>query len=107
MSGAKSGFSNGSKDQLMRDFQSIITDAETLLKATANQGREAIGAIRAQTEKSLAIAKVKMTEAENALKEKARVTANATDDYVHENPWRVVSAAAAVGLVIGLLIGRR
>ena len=48
-----------------------------------------------------------MTEAQEALVEKARIAARATDDYVRKNPWRAVGAAAGVGLVVGLLIGRR
>ncbi len=101
MSGAKT-ISNTSEYQFIRDFKSVIADAEALLKATANQGGEALAALRTKTEDSLAIAKEKMAEIE----EKARVTASASDDYVHENPWRVVGAAAGVGVVIGLLIGR-
>lgn len=101
MSGAKT-ISNTSADQLIRDFKMVIADAEALLKATANQGGEVLAALRTKTEDSLAIAKAKMAEVE----EKVRVTASASDDYVHENPWRVVGAAAGVGVVIGLLIGR-
>ena len=33
--------------------------------------------------------------------------AKTTDTYVHENPWRAVGIAAGVGLLLGLLIGRR
>ena len=106
-SGTVTDFSNVSKQQLIRDFKVVIDDAEALLRATANQGGEAIAAVRAKAEESLANAKVKMTEAQDALIEKARVAARATDDYVHKNPWRAVGAAAGVGLVIGLLIGRR
>jgi ElaB/YqjD/DUF883 family membrane-anchored ribosome-binding protein len=39
--------------------------------------------------------------------EKAKAAAAATDEYVHEHPWHAVGVAAGVGLVIGLLIGRR
>jgi ElaB/YqjD/DUF883 family membrane-anchored ribosome-binding protein len=31
----------------------------------------------------------------------------ATDDYVHEHPWRAVGVAAAVGFLVGLLVNRR
>jgi ElaB/YqjD/DUF883 family membrane-anchored ribosome-binding protein len=48
-----------------------------------------------------------MTEAEQAALVKAKAAAEATDTYVHENPWQAVGIAAGVGLVIGLLIGRR
>ena len=107
MSRVKKSLSNPSKETLIRDFKIVIDDAEALLKATANQGGEKLGTVRTKAEESLAIAKAKMTEAENALTEKASVAASATDDYVHKYPWRVVGAAAGVGLVVGLLIGRR
>jgi ElaB/YqjD/DUF883 family membrane-anchored ribosome-binding protein len=29
------------------------------------------------------------------------------DDYVQENPWRAVAISAGVGLLLGLVIGRR
>ncbi len=101
MSGAKT-ISNAFEHQLIRDIKSVIVDAETLLKATANQGGDALATFRAKTEDSLAIAKEKMAKAE----EKARNAASATNDYVRENPWKAVGAAAGLGVLIGLLIGR-
>jgi len=95
------------KEQLISDFKVVIADAEALIKATANQGGEAVVNLRAKAEESLAAAKVKLADAQDALVEKGRVAAKATDDYVHEKPWHAVGIAAGVGLVIGLLIGRR
>lgn len=104
---AQTDFSGITKEQLVADFKVVVADAEALLKATANQGGEAMAAVRAKAEASLATAKARLTDAQDALLEKTRVAARATDDYVHENPWRAVGVAAATGLVIGLLIGRR
>jgi len=95
------------KEQLIDDFKVVVADAEALLKATANQGGEKLAEVRAKAEESLRIAKGKMAEAQAALLVKTKAAAKATDVYVHENPWRAVGAAAGVGLVIGLLIGRR
>ena len=94
-------------EQLIDDFKVVVADAEALLKATASQGGEKVAEIRAKAEESLRIAKAKMAEAQAALLVKTREAARATDVYVHENPWRAIGAAAGVGLVIGLLIGRR
>ena len=96
-----------SKEQLVRDFKILVADAESLLKATAGQSGEAVAAMRAKVGESLAVAKVKLTEAEQLALEKAKAAAAATDEYVHEHPWHAVGVAAGVGLVIGLLIGRR
>lgn len=95
------------KDQLVRDFKILVADAEALLKATAGQSGEAVAAMRAKVGESLAVAKVKMTEVEQLALEKAKAAATATDAYVHDHPWHAVGVAAGVGLVIGLLIGRR
>lgn len=95
------------KEQLIADFKVVIADAEALLKATASQGGEALAGLRAKTEESLAVAKEKMADAQEALIQKTKAAAIATDDYVHEKPWQAVGIAAGIGLVIGLLIGRR
>jgi ElaB/YqjD/DUF883 family membrane-anchored ribosome-binding protein len=94
-------------EQLVADFKMVVADAEALLKATANQGGEKVAEIRAKAEESLRVAKARMADAQAALLVKTKEAAKATDDYVHENPWRAIGVAAGVGLVIGLLIGRR
>jgi len=33
--------------------------------------------------------------------------AKSADVYVKENPWRSIAAAAGVGLLIGVIIGRK
>ena len=35
---------------------------------------------------------------------KGKDAAEATDAYVHENPWKVVGMAAGLGLIVGLLL---
>jgi ElaB/YqjD/DUF883 family membrane-anchored ribosome-binding protein len=104
---ASNEISDVSKEQLIADFKVVIADAEALIKATAAHGGEAFDSLRVKAEDSLAEAKAKIAETQDALLEKTRAAARVTDDYVHENPWQAVGAAAAVGLVIGLLIGRR
>jgi ElaB/YqjD/DUF883 family membrane-anchored ribosome-binding protein len=37
---------------------------------------------------------------------RAKQAAKATDDYVHENPWKAVGIGAGVGLIVGMLISR-
>ena len=95
------------KEQLIQDFKVVIADTEALIKATAGQGGEAVAAMRAKAEESLSVAKEKMSEAQAALLVRARAAAKATDEYVHVNPWQAIGVGTAVGVVIGLLIGRR
>jgi ElaB/YqjD/DUF883 family membrane-anchored ribosome-binding protein len=96
-----------SKDKLVQDFKIVVADAEELLKATANQAGEKVAAARERIQDSLHQAKVKLAEAEDVIVQKGKLAARATDEYVRENPWRAVGIGAGVGLIIGLLIGRR
>ena len=98
---------DASKEKLVADLKVVVSDAEELLRATASQAGEKVSAARARIEASLASAKIKLSEAERAALEKAKEAAKATDEYVHDHPWRAVGIAAGAGLLLGLLIGRR
>ncbi|HKA43899.1 MAG TPA: DUF883 family protein [Burkholderiales bacterium] len=91
----------------MQDVKIVISDAEELLRATASQAGEKVSAAREKVQESLHQAKVKLAEAEDVLIDKGKQAAKVTDEYVHDHPWRAVGIAAGIGLLIGLLIGRR
>ena len=55
------------KDRLIEDFKTVMHDAEELLKATANQTGDKIGAARARAEESLREARHKLGEMEGNL----------------------------------------
>lgn len=96
-----------SKDKLVQDLKIVIADAEELLRATASQAGEKAAQAREKIQDSLHKAKIKLAEAEEVVIDKTKQAARATDEYVHEHPWRAVSVAAGIGLIIGLLISRR
>jgi ElaB/YqjD/DUF883 family membrane-anchored ribosome-binding protein len=58
-------------------------------------------------QENLRNARHKMGDLEDALRVKTREVARATDDYVHEHPWKSIGMAAGLGLIVGLLISRR
>jgi len=94
-------------DKVVSDMKAVISDAEELLKATANAAGERISTARAKMEDSLRTAKVKLSQTQDVVVDRAKVAAQATDDYVHANPWKAVGLAAAIGVIIGMLIARR
>ena len=52
-------------------------------------------------------AKQKAADVQVIVVEKGRKTARVADDYVHERPWSTAGVALGVGVLIGLLIGRK
>lgn len=96
-----------SKDKLVSDMKVVIADAEEMLRVTANQAGEKAVELRARITERLRDAKVRIQDAEAAIVDRTKAAARATDDFVHDHPWQAVGVAAAVGLALGVLIGRR
>lgn len=94
-------------EKLMADLRTVVADAEALLQATAGQAGEGAAEMRTKIKASLARAKGNLVQLEQDALAKAKAAGRATDEFVHENPWKSIGIAAGVGLVVGLLIGRR
>ena len=63
--------------------------------------------LRERINENLRLARHKLLDAEDAIKEKTREMARATDDYVHEHPWKSVAIGTGLGVILGMLISRR
>lgn len=95
-----------SKEKLVQDLRTVVTDAEELLRATAGQAGEKVAVARERIQENLAAAKERLAAAQQSVVAGTRHAASVTDEYVHENPWRAVGIAAGAGLIIGMLISR-
>lgn len=95
------------KEKLVADLKVVVADAEELLRATATQAGDKIGELRGKIQDHLVSARASLADAQAAMVNKAKQVGHATDDYVHDNPWRSVGIAAGIGLLVGLLIGRK
>ena len=96
-----------SKDKIVDDLKSLISDAEELLKLTADQQGGKLDDLRARINGRVAVAKDRLADAEAAIVDTGKKAVRATDDYVHENPWQSVGVAAGVAFLLGLLVSRR
>jgi ElaB/YqjD/DUF883 family membrane-anchored ribosome-binding protein len=96
-----------SRDALVKDFSDVLVEAETLLKQAAKESGEKATDLRSQVETKLRSAKLKLQELQDEALDQAKVAARVTDDYVHDNPWQAIGVAAAIGMLVGLVIGRR
>lgn len=95
------------REKFVQDMKLVISDAEELLRATANQAGEKIGVARERIQDSIHQAKVKLADAEVVLRERAQQAARDTEEYVRDNPWRAIGVAAGIGLVLGIILSRR
>ena len=98
---------NAAREQLLRDFNQVVSDTEELLRSLASVGGEKAAAARESVEENLATAKKRLRDLQGSAVERATDAARATDDYVHENPWQVIAIAAGVGVLVGLVLNSR
>jgi ElaB/YqjD/DUF883 family membrane-anchored ribosome-binding protein len=91
----------------MSDLRLVIADAEELLRLTADQAGESAAELRGRVQGRIQQAKADLLHLQQAAVDKVKAAGHATDEFVHENPWKSIGVAAGVGLVVGLLIGRR
>lgn len=95
------------RDKLMADLRLVIADTEELLRVTAGQTGEQAKELRNRMQARLDQAKANMAHMQDVAVARAKAAGHAADEYVHDNPWKAIGAAAGIGLIAGLLIGRR
>lgn len=94
-------------DILVKDLKRVVGDADDLLHELANAGSEEFATARARIEARLGEAESSLRAARSAFAQQARIAADATNEYIRENPWKLVGIATAAGLLAALLLSRR
>ncbi|MDR1646455.1 MAG: DUF883 family protein [Zoogloeaceae bacterium] len=96
-----------STEKLTADLKAVRTDLEDIARSIADVAGEKAAGVRARVEAKLKDVKVRLEDIETIMVDKTRACARATDDFVHDNPWKAVGVASLIGLALGVLIGRR
>jgi ElaB/YqjD/DUF883 family membrane-anchored ribosome-binding protein len=95
------------RDKLVTDLKNVIHDAEELLRLSASEMGAEATAMQDRVRQRVLQAKDSLLQLQETAVERAKAVGRQTDDYVHDNPWTAIGIAAGVGLLAGLLIGRR
>ncbi|MGF6766136.1 ElaB/YqjD/DUF883 family membrane-anchored ribosome-binding protein [Paraburkholderia sp. GAS33] len=91
----------------MSNFDRVVSGVngspDDVVNASGVNTEPMSGNVRARLKR----AKQKAADVQVIVVEKGRKTARVADDYVHERPWSTAGVALGVGVLIGLLIGRK
>lgn len=100
-----------STEQLKEDLHHLTQTIEELVNATADDSRSNIKELRGRAEKRLKETRDRLENRGELLYDEARDSVehqvDAVDRYVHDNTWTSIGIGAALGIVVGMLIGRR
>ena len=89
------------------DMKVLVKDAQALLTAAAAMTGEKADELRNRGMELLDRAMGKASQYQGQAVVKSKELAHTADVYVKDNPWRTVAAAASVGLLVGIFLGRK
>lgn len=90
--------------ELLNDLHALVADAEKMMSASISEHTDdAVGALRARYEAT----QERLGELYAGARQKVAAGAKCTDEAIRENPYQSMAIALGVGLLVGVLLGRR
>jgi ElaB/YqjD/DUF883 family membrane-anchored ribosome-binding protein len=89
---------------LLNDLHALVADAEKMMgDSLSEHTADAVDALRTRFN----AAQERMTDLYEGARKKVVAGAKYTDETIRENPYQSLAIAAGVGLLVGVLLGRR
>lgn len=98
---------NNTEEEFIDNVKASLDDAEKLLREAAEATGDKATELRESALLSLKRTREALYDTQDAVLERGRQAARATDDYVHDNPWQAIGLAGLAGVLLGALICRR
>lgn len=94
-------------DTLSHEFDVFLDDIENLLKEAADLSSEEFAEAKARINEKIATTRQAVSDMGATVGRKARKTVAKANQEIHDDPWKAIGGAAAIGLLLGLLVSRR
>ncbi len=90
--------------ELLHNLQALVAEAEAMVADSATgHAADAIDSLRSR----FVAARDRVADAYTGARKKVIAGAKYTDTTIRENPYQSLAIAAGVGLLIGVILGRR
>jgi len=90
--------------ELLAELQALVSEAETMVAGSLSEHTsEAMGTLRSR----FCAAQERFGEIYEGAKKKVVAGAKYTDETIRENPYQSIAVALGVGVLLGVVIGRR
>lgn len=89
------------------ELERLVGDLRSLLSSKDLDGIPEIKQLRQRLDDGIHNVRDSAVRAAQDAAQQAKDAARAADRYAHDEPWRVASAALAVGALVGFLLARR
>jgi ElaB/YqjD/DUF883 family membrane-anchored ribosome-binding protein len=90
--------------ELLAELKTLVAEAETMMADSLSEHtEEAIGSLRDRFN----AAQERFSDMYERTKKKVAAGAKYTDSAIRENPYQALAVALGVGVLLGLVVGRR
>src|SRR5258708_16325152 len=90
--------------ELLNDLQALVVEAETMMTDSLSENAtEAVSNLRARFD----AVQERFSDIYEGTKKKVVEGAKYTDETIRESPYQSLAVAAGIGLLVGVLLGRR
>jgi ElaB/YqjD/DUF883 family membrane-anchored ribosome-binding protein len=90
--------------ELLDELQTLVAEAETMIAGSATEhSSDAFDSLRSR----FSAAQERFTDTYASARKKVVAGAKYTDETIRANPYQSLAIAAGVGLLVGVLAGRR
>jgi ElaB/YqjD/DUF883 family membrane-anchored ribosome-binding protein len=96
-----------SREEIIKEFENLIRAGDALLQSTTHLSGAAANEARELFSRTLKDAQGRYQELSKSARAKGVAAANATDQYVRENPWPAIGFASGIAFLAGILAARR
>jgi len=95
------------RERVLADLRALTRDSEELLKATAGDLSDKAREARTRLTAALERTKATVEELQSQAMAGAKAAAKKADAVIRDHPYESLGVAFGVGLIIGVLVGRR
>jgi ElaB/YqjD/DUF883 family membrane-anchored ribosome-binding protein len=99
--------STRARERVLADLKALIRDSEELLKATAGDVSEKAKEARARLTTALTRTKATVADLQEQAIAGAKVAAKKADTVIRAHPYESLGVAFGIGMLIGVLVGRK
>jgi ElaB/YqjD/DUF883 family membrane-anchored ribosome-binding protein len=90
--------------ELLHELQTLVAEAETMIASAATDASpDALDSLRSRFD----AAHERFTDIYQGTKKRVVAGAKYTDEAIRANPYQSLAVAAGVGVLVGVLLGRR
>lgn len=95
------------REELTNEIRDILKNAEELFNGTADSSTEEYKKLKDRLAEQFDDVKYRFASLKDDAIDSAKAVAKQTDTLVQDNPYKAITVAGVVGLLLGVLVTRR